>query len=1117
MTKDELLDHLEALSHVERVRAIIALGQRDDAEARELLAVLGRGDFYERFLALYSCFGSRDQQYVLSALADPSRLIRGLAARLAAQLLDDERVIQAFGRVSSSLRKPLLIKLRGARRQAIVDECLEQLATARDPHLLPLIHLGSPALVERHAPPLLASARPREWSRLAAHHPSFVLGILQTRAEAATTHDPRLVELVNTLLPILGEAAPDGAMTLVRALLLTTPYDHLSVNEVDSKRPNEGADLILAQDTPVFRRMDDLAARITVERLIALLEHQFEVLANIDTWFPRLDAAARAALCASPIGMRFVTQALLPGHSANLLRALPGEVRQREARRLVKRWRDLPERQIRFVCCLPWDEARAVVDAGLHATDAGLRAESLGALIDACAYNRHRLPELLILLEERRSEQDGVRQVIFTHLAALPPGMWRAEHLPALAELIRHGLNDVGLSEGTRQQMVALLAKLLPTRTAWAVAQFATIVRERGWTSQPGRWARARYRHGGAYNVRRSGDLRDLPPAAARELTLALLPVLASWIAQDNAASVLAVAKALPLRRHDRALLQPLLEDILRNTRTRADAEQALDLLATRIPTRLATLIPELLAEDASWATFSPVVRWLQRHRPDLLTPYLSRQHYTGRWGTGGSPYLIPLEIPFTGGTRRQQEAYAAALGEVLADEALPSREWTQAVERLALLPALGVERLAAAASDGRSVVRTTALFALSRLDTSAGVPTLIEALGDARARIAISALRPLALRLRSDEALAILRAAPTTRVTVAKEIVHLLADLKSDAAYAELLELAASDPHRDARIALLRSLDLYLDREATWTLLEAAVREADPELAVTPLTLSSLAASTLDQRQPAHVQQRALALAGALLKHPDAAVRRRALEYCAQSMLPDEAHVAIPRLLELALTAPRAEATSAVGALAGVCPTEDAALLGDALRGVLSDRLRLSDAARALQFGWQTDENPRMRALARAAIAGLEADPVTAELRAAIAVNMLPAQELAAFFLQLAARGEFHAGVVLRSLSDVPRQTGRFAVAQINAIEHTLAASEDAHVRRLAFAFLLRRQTAEGLWTDELIERLRRYRADPAPVVASAAQLTFIPAEEGEDAASDDVVDGAFDPDGAP
>src|SRR5690348_5218068 len=110
MTSDELLDQLETLSHVERVRAMIALGRRDDAEARELIAGLERGDFYGRFLALYSCFGRADQAHVLRALADPSRLIRGLGARLAVRVLDDEQVIQSFALLSLGMRNTLLSK-----------------------------------------------------------------------------------------------------------------------------------------------------------------------------------------------------------------------------------------------------------------------------------------------------------------------------------------------------------------------------------------------------------------------------------------------------------------------------------------------------------------------------------------------------------------------------------------------------------------------------------------------------------------------------------------------------------------------------------------------------------------------------------------------------------------------------------------------------------------------------------------------------------------------------------------------------------------------------------------------------------------------------------------------
>src|SRR5258708_17518585 len=137
MTRDELLDQLEALSHVERVRAMIALGRRGDAEARELIAALEHGDFYEHFLALYSCFGSRDRPYVLRALADPSRLIRGLAARLAVGGLDDQHATPASAHLSPVMRKPLLSHLRRARRQTVVAPPPYHLPTAAHPHFLP--------------------------------------------------------------------------------------------------------------------------------------------------------------------------------------------------------------------------------------------------------------------------------------------------------------------------------------------------------------------------------------------------------------------------------------------------------------------------------------------------------------------------------------------------------------------------------------------------------------------------------------------------------------------------------------------------------------------------------------------------------------------------------------------------------------------------------------------------------------------------------------------------------------------------------------------------------------------------------------------------------------------
>src|SRR5919197_2120514 len=73
-----LLRELEPLRHVERVRRMVEIGRR----AAALVAALESGGTYERWLALVSCFGSRDAAHALRALTDSSRLVRGLAITL---------------------------------------------------------------------------------------------------------------------------------------------------------------------------------------------------------------------------------------------------------------------------------------------------------------------------------------------------------------------------------------------------------------------------------------------------------------------------------------------------------------------------------------------------------------------------------------------------------------------------------------------------------------------------------------------------------------------------------------------------------------------------------------------------------------------------------------------------------------------------------------------------------------------------------------------------------------------------------------------------------------------------------------------------------------------------
>src|SRR5262249_47394525 len=153
------------------------------------------------------------------------------------------------------------------------------------------------------------------------------------------------------------------------------------------------------------------------------------------------------------------------------------------------------------------------------------------------------------------------------------------------------------------------------------------------------------------------------------------------------------------------------------------------------------------------------------------------------------------------------------------------------AVSVLAELPAVEPRRLIALATKARPAVREAALRALARLDAGQGVPTLLEALDDERARTAIYALRPALLALTPEPALERLNAVPLRKVTVAKEVVRLLGELPSEEAFRRLQELDGRKLHRDVRLALLRALWGHLERADAWESLERAALAPDAAL----------------------------------------------------------------------------------------------------------------------------------------------------------------------------------------------------------------------------------------------------------------------------------------------
>src|SRR5262249_18295626 len=137
-----------------------------------------------------------------------------------------------------------------------------------------------------------------------------------------------------------------------------------------------------------------------------------------------------------------------------------------------------PVVRLAYAAFVTWEEARRAVDPFLNHPEAELRSAALQALTGAVRFERSRLGELLALLRGRRHEPDPVRSAMFRGLAELPPGIWKAEHLEDLGQVLRDALSAADLSYATASQAQGIIVALLPFHPDWSAGWLVTLVRE---------------------------------------------------------------------------------------------------------------------------------------------------------------------------------------------------------------------------------------------------------------------------------------------------------------------------------------------------------------------------------------------------------------------------------------------------------------------------------------------------------------------------------------------------------------------------------------------------------------------------------------------------------------
>ncbi|WP_437572658.1 hypothetical protein [Sorangium sp. So ce542] len=1120
MDTASFLAEVEPLAHHDRVRRAVALGRAaagGDAGAAALLGALsGSAQAYERLLALMAVYGSGDGARVLAAVSDPSRLVRRRAGRMVARFCDDAQALAALGAVVErrTVRRTVA-QLARRKRQAVVDAFLgaRLQQQGRDPTIVDLLPFGSAPLVSAHRRAIDEAGGPLCLARLAERHPADAARWFGEALAPSGSLDVRHRYRLAPLLVRLARRAPDAALPLIQALFDRGEEPSSFTDELRllaRSRPAATFDLLKARHESgrparppgAFGvvRFDEGAPALGAERLDFLIRNAWGALSDGKRgarWFLRLcaddqKAVLRAFLLGGRGGFgaflfRYIkaesaeeralreraferwscaAQAADGSIAPEVLDALPADLREREARRhlfdcpaLVAK----PDRRMSYARLLPFAEAKAVLAPLLGHPEGDERAKAQALLIASVLHDRGALAEALANVRARKFEQDPVRRAMIGAVAALPLARFGPEHLDAVSVVAQDALDAADLSQATASAVERLVVKLFRLDGAWGARWLARILAVRG-------------------SVSTAGLGEGLTRAEAERLTPALAQLAGAWSTAERAGAVLSLAYSLGVRLKVVAPLLDALERLSRELPFVGVAAGALGLLRAHDRPRFARLVPALLREDASFALIGDVARHVSRRRQDLLDPLLDGRPMTGRYATGRTRWVIDFGAGHARWTARQQARYAAGLRALLADETCDVPTLRFAVSTLARLAYVDASVLVPFAADPRQPLREMAVRALPWLDAGQGVPVLIECLGDDRARWAIYALRKAFSEMSRDRVLAELRAVPTAKVTVAKEVVRLLGELGGDDAYRELLRLDGPKTHRDVRIALLRALWDHLDRPETWDVFGRAV--GDPDWIVA----SKLADIPLG-RLSTEAEQRVVELLAAILGRAEPEARLDLLRRAASLPLRDEKRALFQRLLgHLDAPAPEEAAVALAAVLARMQPGEVAAVVARlkelsprrrhlvALLPVLSARL----GAYAARYHVAVGEG---------LLAVLKADALAVAQYLGLAARLLGWRELGQALVELGRRDLLHHDAMVAAMAAV------HGCVHPSLLEEALRGSDDPRLRRLALEALVQAASPKNGWTAErraLLEE--RYRKDRSPAVAGPAAFVAPP-----------------------
>lgn len=1138
-----------------------------------------------RYLAGAAVFGDHDGARALELLRDPSRRVRGIAICVVPLACDDAQGTEAL-RVMWSLRAERRLLKRMARhgRHAAIDAFIDKLAT--DAHWLELVDdlsYGTEACVRRHLAHALARPSQRFWAGLAQGHPSLLGEILIARwGESTGEADPVTRQLTKLHHVRIAELAPDTGLALAKVLVdrKITVEGNVWV-ELVRRRTEPALELAYAQRERLpynilrtrFKELEpavlarimrtapmmlgyflDKVRTLRGDQQLALAEAWVEVIAEHPTYGSHLlkylpaGPARDAAFERWSIAGRDKDGVITSG-----LSELPIELAALEARRQVRDVVALgtqPLRRINGIArYLPWDELHEAVRAQLGHPEGANRTIALGeVLANPGLYEADAtLPvKALALVTARKFEQDPVRATMFTQLGLWPRRIWKAEHLPAVAQAVRDALDASDCSPSTGAAAERLVVRLFGVDPAWASTWLSTLIKERGtiydanlgeklsdadvvaaapallaiaktWTTQERAPWLLKFATGLGPRLGLVPGLTELvvrfcATTSHEYYVVQAIGVLSRWAPDVYAETLPAVVARVLGRKWYGSIVMLAQQDGLvgrRQPRTRqrrmptlaapivdalvtiaASLDQyraplAIAMLRKRAPQALDRLMPTLIGKDESVAVLADVHAWLHRHRQDLLAPYLDGRRIRGQWATGKTSWILPFADDFFRWTPPQAQAFADLLSKIVGDTERDTPSKLRSLEVLPRIEYAAQDFLLSLATYKEPALQEKAIRVLARCDAGQGVPTLLACLGDGRARFAIYGLRRALFNMLPDRALALLADAPMGKVTVAKEVVRLTGELRAVDAFKRLLELAGSITHRDVRIAVLRALWDHLDRDETWAIYERAVGDPD-------WVLASRLADIPANRLTVTLDARLAALLGRVLARPEPEARIDLLQRCRWIQLVDRDRTLLAACRARLASLHDDEVTAAMNALMARSVESDLPALGAALDALRSDPRSFHVAGTALCL-----HDVSTRASWFAAAKQLEAAAAHDPRWAPLGVRAAIARRQANGVVTAVERAAATPGVLeFDAANAVVGSLGVFTDAAVDELATSLGMSAHAAARRLAVAILAHASRPGQGWTPDRLALLAMLRADAAPEVSGAAHRLWPPRE---------------------